>query len=96
MSFRILCNVVSENYSEHYFPAVWRGRSSYLSFHYHIILYDVTFPFTDIILQLMLPLSNPDSGSRLQNQHVATKTATTDQTVIMPAGIHKTPLSSLK
>ena len=36
MSFCILYNIVSENYSEQY-PAVWRGGSSYLNFHYHRI-----------------------------------------------------------
>ena len=37
MLFCSLYNVVSENYSEQYYPDVWRGGSSYLSFHYHRI-----------------------------------------------------------
>ena len=37
MSFHILYNVVSENYSIIIVSAVWRGGSSYLNFHYHKI-----------------------------------------------------------
>ena len=56
MTFCIFYDIVSENYTEQYFPAVWRKESGYLSFHYHRIFSfgtDVTFPCTDIILKLM-------------------------------------------
>ena len=61
MSFCILYNVVSENYSEHFFPAVWGGGSSSydlmpfqlsLKQIFHFNTY-VNFPCTDIILKLM-------------------------------------------
>ena len=56
MSFCILYIVVSENYSEQYFPCCVERRvqlfelSRSQNFHYGT---DVTFPFTDIILKLM-------------------------------------------
>ena len=74
MSFRIFYNVVSENYSKQYFPCCVERRvylfelSPSHNFHFGT---DVTFPCTDIILKLLYPLLNPESGSMLQNQHVA-------------------------
>ena len=58
MSFCILYNIVSENYSEQYFPCcverrVWLLELS-LSQNFHFGT-DVTFPCTDIILKLMSP-----------------------------------------
>ena len=84
MSFYILYNVVSENYSEQYFPCCVERRVKLFELSLLHILHfstDVTFPCTDIILKLMLPLLNPDSGPMPRNQHVASKTPTTDQTV---------------
>ena len=59
MSFCILYDVVSENYSEQYFPycvmkTVYLFELS-LSQNFHFVT-DVTFPCTDIILKLMLPV----------------------------------------
>ena len=56
MSFRILYNVVSENYSEQYYPCCVERRASLFEFslsqNFHFGT-DVTFPCTDIILKLM-------------------------------------------
>ena len=56
MSFRVLYNVVSENYSEQYFLCCVDRRVKLfklsLSQNFHFGT-DVTFPCTDIILKLM-------------------------------------------
>ena len=56
MSFCILYNVVSENYSEQYFPCCVERRVELfelsLSQNFHFGT-DVIFPCTDIILKLM-------------------------------------------